>query len=142
MIEHQRAAEGSTQWYDAEAGPLVRPYARTGVRADKSGTGAGAAPVAGPRLDLVTLVSATADAGEPDAELLGHVHHTLLGLCRTGTRTVADLASSSDLPIGVVRALVEDLARAGLVTCDVASHPAGLPAELPVQELIDGLRAL
>jgi hypothetical protein len=96
----------------------------------------------GPRLDLVTQISAVADAGEPEPALLSHVHHTLLGLCRTATQTVADLAAAADLPTGVVRDLVDDLARAGQVTWESPARPAGLPAELPVQEVIDGLRAL
>jgi hypothetical protein len=32
MTEQQRAAEDDAQWYDAEAGPLVRPLARPGAR--------------------------------------------------------------------------------------------------------------
>ncbi|MFD3515824.1 DUF742 domain-containing protein [Streptomyces sp. NPDC058657] len=161
MIEHQRAAEGSTQWYDAEAGPLVRPYARTGVREAGPGTASGAQPGAsapgdpagaslppasdappGTRLDLVAQISATAGAGEPDPALLSHVHHTLLGHCRAATQTLADLAAATGLPTGVVRELVDDLAGAGLVTWPGPVRPTQLPAELPLQEVIDGLRAL
>ncbi|MFF0745239.1 DUF742 domain-containing protein [Streptomyces sp. NPDC004111] len=164
MIEHQRAAEGSAQWYDAEAGPLVRPYARTGARgrenaaagaprgayasgcvgdlADEPGGGGGAdraGDPGGPHADLVAQVSAVVDAEAPEPVLLSSAHRTLLGLCRAEPQTVADLAAASDLPTGVVRDLVDDLARAGQVAW---ADPAGLPARLPVQEVIDGLRAL
>ncbi|MFI0980810.1 DUF742 domain-containing protein [Streptomyces sp. NPDC021093] len=134
MIEHQRAAEGSTQWYDADAGPLVRPYAQSGVRA--------APGLAGAPLDLVAQVTAVTGAGEPDPALLGRAHHTLLTLCRTGPRTVAELAVAADLPTGVVRTLLNDLLAAGQLVLNGPARPAGPPAELPLQEVIEGLRAL
>ncbi|MFJ6701053.1 DUF742 domain-containing protein [Streptomyces sp. NPDC091272] len=134
MIEHQRAAAGSTQWYDAEAGPLVRPYAQSGVRADPE------RPLA--PLDLVAELTAVTGAGEPDPALLGHAHRTLLTLCRTGPLTVAELAASADLPTGAVRTLLNDLLAAGQLALNTPARPDGLPAELPVQELIEGLRAL
>jgi hypothetical protein len=134
MIEHQRAAEGANQWYDAEAGPLVRPYAKTGARA-ATGTGR-------PDLDLVAHLTAAAGAGEPDSPLLGREHQALLSLCRSGTHTVAGLASSTGLPTGAVRTLLNDLIGAGQLELRGPARPTALPAELSLQDVIDALRAL
>ncbi|MGW7415005.1 DUF742 domain-containing protein [Streptomyces sp. NPDC054863] len=134
MIEHQRAAEGSTQWYDADAGPLVRPYAQSGMRA--------APGQADTPLDLVAQLTAVTGTGEPDPALLGRAHHTLFTLCRTGPRTVAELAVATDLPTGVVRTLLNDLLAAGRLALNGPARPTVPPAELPVQEMIEGLRAL
>ncbi|MFJ2742974.1 DUF742 domain-containing protein [Streptomyces sp. NPDC087440] len=134
MIEHQRAAEGATQWYDAEAGPLVRPYAKTGVR---SATGA-----VRQHLDLVAHVTAAPGAGAPDASLLSREHQALLSLCRSGTHTVADLASSAGLPTGAVRTLLNDLISAGQLELRGPALPTALPVDIPLQDVIDALRAL
>ncbi|MFJ4878353.1 DUF742 domain-containing protein [Streptomyces sp. NPDC088745] len=134
MTEHQRAAEGTDQWYDADAGPLVRPYATTATGA-ATGTG-------GRHLDLVAHVTAADGAGAPDASLLGREHQALLSLCRGGTHTVADLASSVGLPTGAVRTLLNDLLSAGRLELRGPARPTALPAGLPLQDVVDALRAL
>ncbi|MEV0011456.1 DUF742 domain-containing protein [Streptomyces sp. NPDC051840] len=122
-----------SQWYDAEAGPLVRPYAVTGGRTE--GTG-------GVRFDLIALV--VAESGEDDRgdALLGPEHRYLLSLCRAEAQSVAELSAEADLPVGVVRVLLGDLLEAGCVRVSMPVPPAHLPDERILREVIDGLRAL
>ncbi|MEU6270822.1 DUF742 domain-containing protein [Streptomyces populi] len=124
-----------SQWYDQEAGPLVRPYAVTGGR-----TRAGPA---GTRLDLIALV--TLDGAVPGADedtSLGPEHRTLIELCRVETLSVAELAAGTGLPVGVVRVLLGDLLERGRVTVSRPVPPAHLPDERILREVIEGLRAL
>ncbi|MFE5243638.1 MULTISPECIES: DUF742 domain-containing protein [unclassified Streptomyces] len=122
-----------SQWYDAEAGPLVRPYAVTGGRTKPGPSGV--------RFDLIALVAA--DDGTPDGEaLLGPEHRSLLALCRDETQSVAELSADADLPVGVVRVLLGDLLEAGCVRVSRPVPPAQLPDERILREVIDGLRAL
>ncbi|MEU1181861.1 DUF742 domain-containing protein [Streptomyces sp. NPDC005820] len=126
--------ELGSQWYDNEAGPLVRPYAMTGGRTKPGPTGV--------RFDLIALV--TLAPGEPDADgpALGPEHRALIDLCRTETQSVAELAAGADLPVGVVRVLLGDLLELGRVTVSRPVPPAHLPDERILREVIEGLRAL
>jgi hypothetical protein len=124
-----------SQWYDGEAGPLVRPYAMTGGRTRPGPTGV--------RFDLIALV--TLDTGAPgidDDTGLGPEHRALIDLCRTETQSVAELAAGADLPVGVVRVLLGDLLELGCVTVSRPVPPAQLPDERILREVIEGLRAL
>ncbi|MET7449755.1 DUF742 domain-containing protein [Streptomyces sp. NPDC017201] len=134
-----RTSEGGhppgSQWYDAEAGPLVRPYAVTGGRT-RAGPG-------GARLDLIALVVADGDgAGHQGEVLLGPEHRALLALCRDEVQSVAELAADADLPVGVVRVLLGDLLEADCIRVSRPVPPAQLPDEHILREVIDGLRAL
>ncbi|MFP1625453.1 DUF742 domain-containing protein [Streptomyces sp. 5K101] len=130
-----RAEPAGSQWYDAEAGPLVRPYAMTGGR-----TRPGPNHV---RFDLIALVVVDDDAtSSADESLLGPEHRTLLALCRCGKQSVAELAAGTDLPVGVVRVLLGDLLEAGHVKVSRPVPPAQLPDERILREVIEGLRAL
>ncbi|MER6120390.1 DUF742 domain-containing protein [Streptomyces sp. NPDC001743] len=124
-----------SQWYDADAGPLVRPYAMTGGRTEPGPGGA--------RFDLIALVTIddTVTGSSEDA-LLGPEHRTLLALCRTETQSVAELSADADLPVGVVRVLLGDLLESGYVTVSRPVPPAQLPDERILREVINGLRAL
>ncbi|MFF7870375.1 DUF742 domain-containing protein [Streptomyces qaidamensis] len=126
--------EQGSQWYDNEAGPLVRPYAMTGGRTRPGPTGV--------RFDLIALV--TLDPGAPgvDDAPLGPEHRNLLDLCRPETQSVAELAAGADLPVGVVRVLLGDLLELGCVTVSRPVPPAQLPDERILREVIEGLRAL
>ncbi|MFC8434733.1 DUF742 domain-containing protein [Streptomyces sp. NPDC057253] len=127
--------EQGSQWYDGEAGPLVRPYAMTGGRTKPGPTGV--------RFDLIALV--TLDTGAPgpgEDTALGPEHRALIDLCRTETQSVAELAAGADLPVGVVRVLLGDLLELGCVTVSRPVPPAQLPDERILREVIEGLRAL
>ncbi|MFF1303222.1 DUF742 domain-containing protein [Streptomyces sp. NPDC058307] len=127
--------EQGSQWYDSEAGPLVRPYAMTGGRT-QSGP-------AGVRFDLIALVTLHAGApGAGDDTALGPEHRALIDLCRTETQSVAELSAGADLPVGVVRVLLGDLLELGCVTVSRPVPPAQLPDERILREVIEGLRAL
>ncbi|KAB1979278.1 DUF742 domain-containing protein [Streptomyces triticiradicis] len=124
-----------SQWYDQEAGPLVRPYAVTGGRTR-------ACP-AGAHLDLIALVTLDrAVAGADEDTSLGPEHRTLIELCRAETLSVAELAAGTGLPVGVVRVLLGDLLERGRVTVSRPVPPAHLPDERILREVIEGLRAL
>ncbi|MGW0995304.1 DUF742 domain-containing protein [Streptomyces sp. NPDC002523] len=127
--------EPGSQWYDGDAGPLVRPYAMTGGRTQPGPTGV--------RFDMIALV--TLDLAAPaldDDTALGPEHRTLIDLCRTETQSVAELAADADLPVGVVRVLVGDLLDLRCVTVSRPVPPARLPDERILREVIEGLRAL
>src|SRR5438094_772926 len=83
-----------------EAGPVVRPYAATKGRTLPSGEKS---------FGLIDVVFAT---GERPQERFrpGPEHRRILSLCRHPT-PVVDLIVEIDLPIGVVRVLLDDLAR-------------------------------
>ncbi|MGW3910391.1 DUF742 domain-containing protein [Streptomyces sp. NPDC005070] len=124
-----------SQWYDQEAGPLVRPYAVTGGR-----TTAGPA---GTHFDLIALVTLDGAAPEADEDTsLGPEHRTMIELCRAETLSVAELAAGTGLPVGVVRVLLGDLLERGCVTVHRPVPPAHLPDERILREVIEGLRAL
>ncbi|CAL9375754.1 DUF742 domain-containing protein [Streptomyces sp. NPDC057838] len=123
-----------SQWYDNEAGPLVRPYAMTGGRTRPGPTGV--------RFDLIALVTLDPGVAGTDDTPLGPEHRTLIGLCRTETQSVAELAAGADLPVGVVRVLLGDLLELGRVTVHRPVPPAQLPDERILREVIEGLRAL
>ncbi|MFE5818870.1 DUF742 domain-containing protein [Streptomyces sp. NPDC056479] len=127
--------EQGIQWYDSEAGPLVRPYAMTGGRTKPGPTGI--------RFDLIALVTLSASAsGADDDRALGPEHRALIELCRPETQSVAELAAGADLPVGVVRVLLGDLLERGHVTVSRPVPPAQLPDERILREVIEGLRAL
>jgi hypothetical protein len=123
---------GGDRWVDRNAGPVVRPYALTGGRTE---------PTSGTILDLIAVIAATTWAHEPDDLSLSPEHRKIIGLCRTPV-TVADVASSTALPVGVVRILLADLILQGRITV-IASRPAGAqPSTALLKEVLHGLRAL
>ncbi|MEV0703713.1 DUF742 domain-containing protein [Saccharopolyspora sp. NPDC050389] len=122
---------GSRQnWYDDDAGPMVRLYAMTGGRA-QPGRGT---------LDIITLVVA-ATAPEYDLTLTPE-QAGILRLCRGRRVSVAEIAARSDLPLSVVRVLLADLLDAGHVRIERPTPPRELPSEDVLREVINGLRAL
>ncbi|WP_299538189.1 DUF742 domain-containing protein [uncultured Streptomyces sp.] len=132
---HGADALRGSQWYDADAGPLVRPYAVTGGRTQPAASGV--------VFDLIALIDAADDGpGSADASLLGPEHRALLALCREETQSVAELAADADLPVGVVRVLLGDLLDAGRVRVSRPVEPTRLPDERILREVINGLRAL
>ncbi|WP_333772601.1 DUF742 domain-containing protein [Streptomyces sp. IBSBF 3136] len=127
--------EQGSQWYDGEAGPLVRPYAMTGGRTQSGPTGV--------HFDLIALVTLDPTAPVADDEpALGPEHLALIELCRSETQSVAELAADADLPVGVIRVLLGDLLELGRVTISRPVPPAHLPDERILREVIEGLRAL
>jgi hypothetical protein len=119
------------RWLDAEAGPVVRPYALTRGRTRHSGEA----------FDLVATVTATRRrVADPSA--LAPEHVAVLQLARTPT-TVVDIASDVDLPLGVVRILLADLRELGLVAIRAPVSTKALQVDRnTLREVLHGLRAL
>jgi hypothetical protein len=118
--------QGEHDWLDADAGPVVRPYAVTGGRAR------------GAPIDLVAFVQAVADTSTGMFLLPEHV--AILDRAKTPV-TVAELAGHLDLALGVVRVLLDDLLQQRLITIKEPDG-AGRPDERVLKAVINGLRAL
>ncbi|MFE0098881.1 DUF742 domain-containing protein [Streptomyces sp. NPDC059009] len=114
----------------AEAIPLgPRPYALTGGRTE------GQLPLAIEA--LVTTVRVHAAPGAVAG--LGPEHRGILGRCTVPT-SVAEVSAVLDVPLGVARVLVSDLAVQGFVTIN---QPAdGQPTAALMERVLGGLRRL
>lgn len=119
------------RWLDAEAGPVVRPYALTRGRTRHSGAA----------FDLVATVLAT-QARIADPGSLGPEHFSVLQLAQVPT-TVVDIASDVELPLGVVRILLADLRELGLlaIQAPVVMKPHQVDRNT-LKEVLHGLRGL
>ena len=117
------------RWLDAEAGPVVRPYALTQGRTRHTGDS----------FDLVATVIATRAFADP--ALLAPEHISVLQLARTPT-TVADIASDVDLPLGVVRIILADLRELGLIAIRTPVVMAERIDRHTLREVLNGLRGL
>lgn len=121
------------KWVDRDAGPVVRPYALTGGRTEPAGGGV---------LDLIAVVVASHQGqGADDPINLSPEHRRILSLCRRQI-TVADVASDTALPVGVIRVLLADLILQGRLTVrpqQAAGEQSGTDL---LQEVLHGLRAL
>ncbi|MDH6228000.1 MULTISPECIES: DUF742 domain-containing protein [Streptomyces] len=133
------ADEDSRQWFDDEAGPVVRPYAMTRGRTAGS---------AGEWLSLTAMITTRPADGQgrtTDPEVLAALvpeHLTVLGLCREQAWSVAELASDLDLPVGVMRVLLSDLLDAGLIRVQPPVRLVEAVDETVLRDVIAGLRAL
>jgi hypothetical protein len=116
-------------WLDQEAGPIVRLYALTRGRAKPVGTA----------LDVVDVVGAL-EAALIHAPVLPPEHRRVLYMCATPI-AVADLASQTGLPLGVVQVLLSDLHQRGLVNVFRAAK-GKTQDEGVLRQVLDGLKAL
>ena len=120
------------KWAARDSGPVVRPYAVTGGRTE---------PAGGEVLDLIAIVVASGRATPADDPMnLSPEHRKILGLCRKPA-TVADVASDTALPLGVVRVLLADLILLGRITV-LPQHGGEQPRADLLREVLHGLRAL
>jgi len=118
------------RWIDADAGPVVRPYALTGGRTRHSGAG----------FDVVATVIPTG-MPIPDTSFLAPEHLNVLQLAH-GPTTVVDIASDVDLPLGVVRILLADLRELGLIAIRAPVTMAERVDKHTLMEVLNGLRGL
>jgi Protein of unknown function (DUF742) len=114
---------------DRDAGPVVRPYALTGGRTRPTGES----------IDLLALVAST------EADTVGNMflepeYLEVMRQCRQ-PKSVADLASDLDLPLGVIRILLSDMREQGLI---VIRQPARTRLTDPrlLKDVADALRRL
>ncbi len=121
------------KWVDRDSDPVVRPYALTGGRTE---------PADGEVLDLIAII---VDSGRPvqpaDHLELSPEHRRILKLCQQPA-TLADVASDTGLPVGVIRVLLADLIQQGRVKV-LPGRPGGeKPSAQLLREVLHGLRAL
>jgi hypothetical protein len=126
-------------WLDAEAGPVVRPYAvssgRTGGRRAGDRVAGWGKPTP---IDLVAFVQAVDDTS--GGMFLLPEHQAILDRAKAPV-TVAELAGHLDLAVGVVRVLLDDLLQQRLISINEPDG-AGRPDERVLKAVINGLRAL
>jgi uncharacterized protein DUF742 len=122
--------EHGERWLDEEAGPIVRPYAVTKGRTT-SGSGA--------QFGLIDVVAATGEWPQPHFRP-GPEHRRIMELCRW-PKPVIDLASETDLPVGVVRVLLGDLIDEGLLRVLPAQRKPQTDQRL-LRMVLDGLQSL
>jgi hypothetical protein len=118
------------RWLDEEAGPVVRPYEVTRGRTLPSGSA---------RFGLIDIVVETGERTSGDFRL-GPEHRRIMRLCRRPI-TVVDLTSEMDLPVGVMRVLLGDLAEAGMVRVLPAQQDPD-PDQRLLRTVLDGLESL
>jgi Protein of unknown function (DUF742) len=116
---------------EADPGPFLRPYAMTEGRTEPTG----------PDLAIEDLVGAAAAAPADPPSWLSLEHRSIAQACRE-TLSVAELAARVDLPLGVTRVLVGDLATHGMVTVHRAPSHAGGPNVALLEQVLHGLQQL
>jgi hypothetical protein len=118
------------RWLDREAGPVVRPYAVTKGRTLPSGKESFA---------LIDVVCANGER-PPQHFRPGPEHRRILSLCRRPI-PIVDLIVEIDLPIGVVRVLLGDLASEGMLRV-ISAQPEPATEQRLLRMVLDGLESL
>ena len=113
--------------FEADPGPFLRPYAMTEGRTERAD------------LAIEDLVGAAAAVDPPPWLSL---EHRSIALACHETLSVAELAARVDLPLGVTRVLVGDLAEQGVVTVHRAPSHAGGPNVALLEQVLHGLQQL
>ena len=116
--------------FEADPGPFLRPYAMTegADRADRSRPGHRGPHRGAPR--------------PPTRPAWLSLEHRSIALACHETLSVAELAARVDLPLGVTRVLVGDLANQGVVTVHRAPSHAGGPNVALLEQVLHGLQRL
>jgi hypothetical protein len=118
-------------WTYEEAGPVSRPYTVTGGRTRPRGTR---------YFDLVDLV--VRSARHADVASFSPERARILSLCRIPV-SVAELAATVGLPLGVVRVLLDDLLQENLIEVMAAAPRGGVVTDQRLlSKVLEGLRAL
>lgn len=102
--------------------PYVRTRGRTRTRAD---------------LAVETLVSVPRPG-----PLIEDPEHAAVDRVCDGPRSVAEVAARLEVPLGVARVVIDDMAAVGLVVVHPTSAPAGAPSREVMQRVLDGLHRL
>ncbi len=106
---------------------FIRPFVITGGRTEAH------------RLDLRldTLLSAVP---APRPQQLGFEHRAVVSLCREPI-SIAEIATSLDLPVGVITVVVDDLLEAEQVVVHRKPTAGGVSVAV-LERILDGVRAL
>lgn len=116
------------EWLDADAAPLVRPYAAVGGRTQPTH-----------RLDMITMIVAT---GDPPPAGAGPHHAQALAVCARPT-SVAEVSARLRLPAAVAKIIISDLMDSGAVTTrDPGSFSDVQPYRNLLQAVLNGLQSL
>ena len=116
-----------TGGFQGDPGPFLRPYAMTEGRTEPTGVD--------PAIeDLVGV------AADPPGWL--SLEHRSIALACRETLSVAELAARVDLPLGVTRVLVGDLADQGTIRVYGTGHGPGGPDRALLERVLSGLRRL
>jgi hypothetical protein len=115
-----------------QSGPsrLLRAYAVTGGRTRPRHTD----------LEMESLVATTA-LGEGESPRLSMERRAIAHLCHQ-VLSIAEVSAHLDLPLGVTRVLVGDMAVEGLVSIHRPSSPEAQPDLALLQRVLAGLRAI
>ena len=124
---HDGRGERNLDW---DAVPVVRPYAVTQGRTAPSGAA---------HVGLIDAVMATGEWPQPHFRP-GPEQRRILELCHR-PKPVVDLASETDLPVGVVRVLLGDLIDEGLVRVIPAQRKPHTDQRL-LRMVLDALQSL
>jgi len=117
-------------WVDADAGPVVRPYAMTRGRTQ---------PTSG-NFDLITIVVSVRAVSPVDVGL-GPEHEAIVQLCRQPF-SVAELSAHLNLPVGTVRVLLGDLLSRVLIVAHNPDPGTEPPGDDLFEAVINGIRQL
>ena len=112
-----------------EADYLVRPYAVTGGRTEPRS-----------HLEIEAMVTA-AHYGARDLSVLSPECQAILNVCRDW-RSVAEVSAVLQMPLGVARILIADMAAEGLVRVHQPDHAQGGPDVRLLERVLSGLRKL
>ncbi|MDG9702606.1 DUF742 domain-containing protein [Streptomyces sp. DH37] len=110
-------------------GRLVRPYVITGGREIPSER----------EFSVTTLITAADDAS--DKWVTSPESRSVLELCAGGYLSVVEIAGYLNLPLGIVRGLLAELAENGLILTRAPVPSAERVPRQLLEDVLDGLRA-
>jgi hypothetical protein len=116
--------------FEPDPGPFLRPYALTEGRTEPTGAD----------LAIEDLVALPSGAADPPPWL--SLEHRSIALACQAPMSVAELAARVDLPLGVTRVLVGDLANQGMVLVHRAPSHTGGPNVALLEQVLQGLKQL
>jgi len=123
-------SEPGDEWWDGDAGPIVRSFARAGGRTRPSRD----------EFNLITLIVAVnPDTTRPGLE---PEHIVILHMCTGTPLSVAEVAARLDLPAAVAKVLLGDLLDMGAIHTRAPIALAEAPDIHILQAVLDGIRRL
>jgi hypothetical protein len=123
-------SEPEESWWDVDAGPIVRSFARTGGRTRPTRD----------EFNLITLIMATnTDTARHGLE---PEHIMILRMCTGNPLSVAEIAARLDMPATVAKVLLGDLLDMGAIHTRAPIALAEAPEIHVLQAVLDGIRRL
>ncbi|CDR08675.1 DUF742 domain-containing protein [Streptomyces iranensis] len=123
-------SEPEESWWDVDAGPIVRSFARTGGRTRPSRD----------EVDLITLIVASSpDTARPGLE---PEHIVILRMCTGAPLSVAEIAARLGMTVTVTKVLLGDLLDMRAIRTRAPVELAEAPDIHLLQAVLDGIRRL